>query len=246
MELNFENLSIKQEIDDFDEFYGYSDPLFKFVGVHEGRVIEHIRPTDLMREIRLGEDEWIKIIKLQEPIGMSTDEFRDEYTTNSQNVWQFGRPSQGFHQSTGHTNSNMIINWCNNTSYSFCIPIYYQRLLSYCNIVNPKFNGAQLRWYSSSSPHDGSLYTCPLINLNKDRTEDKYQITLGPVKSKIIVRASNAAEYHIQLEHNTLVIASKKLKYTQITDHPCHDRFVPIWLEFFNLSKINFLPIQTE
>ena len=127
-----------------------------------------------MREIRLGEDEWIKIIKLQEPIGMSTDEFRNEYTTNSQNVWQFGRPSQGFHQSTGHSNPNMIINWYNDASNSFSLPIYYQRLLSYCNIINPQFSGARLRWYSSSSPHDGTLYTCPLINLNKDRTEDKY------------------------------------------------------------------------
>ena len=55
MELNsyFENLSIKQEIYDFDEFYRYSDPVFKFVGIQEGRVIEHHRPTDLIREIRL-------------------------------------------------------------------------------------------------------------------------------------------------------------------------------------------------
>ena len=52
-----------------------------------------------------------------------------------------------------------------------------------------------------------ALYLCPIINLNTELTDEKYQITLGPVKSKLIVLAQTAAEYHIHLVHNTLIIA---------------------------------------
>ena len=38
---------------------------------------------------------------------MSTEEFRNEYKTNIENMWEFGRPLQGFSQSTDHSNPNI-------------------------------------------------------------------------------------------------------------------------------------------
>ena len=146
----FDNMSIKDEIDDFDQYYGHNDAEFKFLGVHRDYGIEHIRPTNKMREIQLGNDQWIKFVKIQEPIGLSSQEYWSECFTYN-NVWRFGRPLNSYWESTSDFNENMIINSYHYNDAYGGMPIYYQRLLNFGKTINPKISGLQLQWYTTTS-----------------------------------------------------------------------------------------------
>ena len=105
--------------------------------------IEHIRPTNKIREIQLRNDQWIKFVKTQEPMGLSSQEYWSECFTYN-NVWRFGRPLNSYSESTSDFNENMIINsYFYNNAYAG-MPIYYQRLLNFGKTLNPKILGFQL------------------------------------------------------------------------------------------------------
>ena len=250
MEINksFQNLNLN---DHFEQSYLDNDVNRKFYGVSQDTVL--IRPTANLREINLGDDQWVKIIKIEEPIGLSTKEFESEKVPKDRQC-RYNRTGiladlcvQDLWKIQFDSKSTKTIHQYYSQAWMGGLPILFKRLLTFCQTFNPNLADCHIRWCSSKSLHTKSFFEFSDLSWNSDPTNERYQITFGPVKSKLIIQDVNVdfdengnrisgPEYHVQLEHNTLIVMSKNLKYIQYTVHPREGETLPIWLEFSNMS----------
>lgn len=265
MEINsiFQKLSVKEDDDQFFPSYMQNDANRKFYGVSHETV--HIRPADMLREIQLGDGQWVKIVKLGEPIGMSVKEFEFEFEMAKK--FEYEREyqrEQCRYQRTGQSEdllvqdfsailfdakkSKTILQRYSNT-WMGGLPMLFKRLLTYCHTLNPKLARCQLRWCRSTSLKTNNCFDFSDLSWNTDPCNERYLMSFGPVKSKLILQDVNlnfdhngnrisGPEYHVQFEHNTLVVMSRKLKFLQYTIDPGESgETVPLWLEFSNNYK---------
>ena len=264
MEINsiFQNLSVKEDVDDFFSSYMQNDADRKFYG--HSLETEHIRPAYKLREIRLGDNQWIKIVKLGEPIGMSVKEFEFESELMKKFEYESQQQRQQCrYQRTGISDdflvqdfssiifgakkNKTILQYYSNT-WMGGLPMLFKRLLTYCHTLNPRLAKCHLRWCLSTSLNTNSCFDFSDISWNTDPCNERYLMSFGPVKSKLILQDLNlnfdddgnrvsGPEYHVQFEHNTLIVMSRNLKFLQYTIDPCAGETVPLWLEFSNNEK---------
>ena len=235
-----DNVSIKEEIDDFDSMYIQYDPYHIYCGITRNIGIEFIRPTASMKLITLGINKWVKIIKLPQPLGLSSEEFRNLPSSDEYKMWDCVMSGyKNRFRSAYFTIGNGI-------------PLPIQRIMKLCQDLNPELIHDVCHFQSFSTLRSYNwkcIKQFCKIDEKDSNACDRYRIYLGPIKAKMIFKDENLQfkengqwisgnEYHVQIEYNTLVITIENLNYLQYSVYNYDDEELPILVSFPSHERI--------
>ena len=182
------------------------------INYFQNKEIKLIVPTNKLEIYYLNNDpnSWIKVQKIDSPFGLSMEEFED--------LWQF-KPKEKLKIMV----SDRIIE-CPRYSRSYLrsykfsgldheadmnMPERIAKLLDSCKEMNPDLNQSLVNWYE----HDGSIGPHSDDRSQLKRDSDIFSLSFGPAKRTFIVEAKDKSLntiYHVNLEHNTLLIMGGK------------------------------------
>lgn len=179
-------------------------------------IIIYLRAQPIERIVYLNEDRtsWIKIMKLDDKTGFSSNEFVDLWTLKPKNKLQI---SIGGHKINCPRYSQSYLKAYNfsglNHEANMILPERINQLLSWAKLRNTNLNQSLINWYES----DGGIgkHSDDTRSLMKD--SDVYSFTFGPASRTFILEPRDPREryqYHLHAEHNTLIIMGGKCQST--------------------------------
>lgn len=183
-----------------------------------------LKPSSQLQTVYLNSDKtsWIKLQKINEPDGLSMNEFEE--------LWKI-KPTEKLQIKI----AGKII-YCPRYSKSYLKPYIFsglvheadlnvpkrvETLLEYCRQLRPELNQSLINWYE----HDGS------IGKHSDDTRqllpdsEIFSLSFGPGKRIFVVEPKNKnddqySKFHVEVEHNTLVIMGGKCQQTHYHSVP--------------------------
>jgi len=165
---------------------------------------------------------WIKLLKLDSKTGLTIKEF--------EHLWTLKPKEKHMIQIAGKliTCPRYTKNYLKDYKFSGLVhhadsnlPPILQRLLDeFARTMNPNLNQALVNWYE----HDGSIGK---HSDNQKQLQDKSEIfsfSFGPAKRFFVIESKekkeNESVFHVELEHNTLVIMGGECQSTHVHSVP--------------------------
>lgn len=187
-----------------------------------GTDIVHISPKSEEQKIFLNSDNtsWIRVVKLEPPIGLDMDEFEQLYQLKPAtrlNIKIAGRMIECPRYSKSYLRAYNFSGLDHEAEMN--MPPRLAKLLKDCQSMNPSLNQSLVNWYES----DGS------IGKHSDDTRqllpdsEIFSLSFGPTKRTFIIEPRlpiKGKKVYIKVQHNTLIIMGGKCQSTHVHHVP--------------------------